>query len=134
MRHKLGRKKLNRRGEHRTAMLRNMATSLFREERVHVTDARAKELKRFAERLISFGKRGDLHSQRLVARDIRDKEVLTKLFKEIAPRYRERNGGYTRIYKTGKRVGDSAEMAFIELVDARLKSAEEETEAAKGKE
>ncbi len=98
-------------------MLRNMATSLFRHERITTTTARAKELRPYAERLITQARRGDLHSRRLVARRIGDREVLGKLFDELGPRYAERPGGYTRILKLGSRKGDGADMALIELVD-----------------
>lgn len=97
-------------------MLRNMATSLFRHERVETTTAKAKELRPFAERLITLAKRGDVPARRLAARKISDREVLGKLFDEIAPRYAERPGGYTRVLKLGNRKGDAAEMSLIELV------------------
>jgi large subunit ribosomal protein L17 len=93
-----------------------MATSLFRHERVETTQAKAKELRPFAERLITLAKRGDVHARRLVGRKIADREILGKLFDDIGPRYESRPGGYTRILKTGSRRGDGAEMAFIELV------------------
>ena len=98
-------------------MLRNMATSLFRHERIETTTAKAKELRPYAERLITLARRGDLHARRLVARKIQDREVLGKLFDEIYPRYAERPGGYTRILKLGNRKGDSAEISLIELVN-----------------
>jgi len=97
--------------------MRNMATSLFRHERIETTTAKAKELRPFAERLITLGKRGDLHARRLAGRLIADRQVLGKLFDEIGPRFTERSGGYTRILKLGTRRGDAAEMALIELVD-----------------
>jgi len=93
-----------------------MATSLFRHERIETTTARAKELRPYAERLITLARRGDLHSRRLAARKIQDRQVLGKLFDDIAPRYSERPGGYTRILKLGNRKGDAAEMSLIELV------------------
>jgi large subunit ribosomal protein L17 len=98
-------------------MLRNMATSLFQHERVTTTEAKAKELRPYAERLITLAKRGDLHARRLAARKIADREILGKLFDDIGPRFAERPGGYTRIRKLGIRRGDSAEMALIELVE-----------------
>lgn len=125
MRHRLGKRKLNKKAQHRTAMLRNMATSLFRHERIKTTDPKAKELKSFAEKLITISQTDDLHSRRLIARDIKDKEVAAKLFNRIAPRYKDRKGGYTRIYKIGKRLGDSAEVSLIELVDAQFDASEE---------
>lgn len=90
--------------------------SLFRHERITTTTARAKELRPYVERLITLAKRGDLHARRLAARRIADRDVLGKLFDDIAPRYAERPGGYTRILKLGNRKGDAAEMALIELV------------------
>ena len=119
MRHKSGKKKLGRTTSHRLAMLRNMTTSLLREERIHTTVVKAKVLRPFAERLITLGKRGDLHARRLAARTIHDHEVLQKLFADIAVRAAERAGGYTRILKVGTRAGDNGEMALIELVDAK---------------
>ena len=97
--------------------MRNMATSLFRHERIETTTAKAKELRPFAERLITLAKRGDLHARRLAGRLIADRQVLGKLFDDIGPRFTERPGGYTRILKLGTRRGDAAEMALIELVD-----------------
>jgi len=93
-----------------------MVTSLFRHERIETTTAKAKELRPYAERLITLARRGDLHSRRLARRKIQDREVLGKLFDDIAPRYAERPGGYTRILKLGNRRGDAAEMSLIELV------------------
>jgi large subunit ribosomal protein L17 len=97
-------------------MLRNMATSLFRHERIETTTAKAKELRPVAERLITLARRGDVHARRLAGRKIQDRDVLGKLFDDIAPRYAERPGGYTRILKLGHRKGDGAEMSLIELV------------------
>lgn len=116
MRHRKKGRQLSRTASHRKAVLRNMATSLFRHERVETTQAKAKELRPFAERLITLAKRGDVHARRLVGRKIADREILGKLFDDIGPRYESRPGGYTRILKTGSRRGDGAEMAFIELV------------------
>jgi len=93
-----------------------MAASLFRHERIRTTTARAKELRPFAERLVTLARRGDLHARRLAARHVADREVLAKLFDEIGPRYEGRPGGYTRVLKLGPRKGDAAEMALIELV------------------
>jgi large subunit ribosomal protein L17 len=94
-----------------------MATSLFRHERIETTTAKAKELRPYAERLITLACRGDLHARRLAATKIQDREVLGKLFGDIAPRFAERPGGYTRILKLGHRKGDAAEMSLIELVN-----------------
>ena len=117
MRHRKKGRHLNRTAEHRRAMLRNMATSLFKHGRIETTLAKAKELRQFAEPLITRAKRGDLHSRRLVARKIKDGEALSKLFDEIGPRYAERPGGYTRVVKLGHRAGDAADVAIIELVE-----------------
>ena len=117
MRHRKKGRKLQRTASHRRAMLRNLATSLFRHERIATTTAKAKELRPYAERLITLARRGDLHARRLVARKIQDREVLGKLFDEISSRYAERPGGYTRILKLGNRKGDAAEISLIELVN-----------------
>ncbi|MCI7327710.1 MULTISPECIES: 50S ribosomal protein L17 [Hornefia] len=111
-----GYRKLGRNSAHRKAMLRNLVTDLFREERISTTDTRAKEARREAEKLITLAKRGDLHARRQVLSYIYDESVVTKLFEEIGPRYADRNGGYTRILKLGPRRGDAAEMVFLELV------------------
>ena len=117
MRHRKKGRALSRTVSHKKATMRNMATSLFRHERIETTTAKAKELRPFAERLITLGKRGDLHARRIVGRSIADRQVLGKLFDDIGPRFTERPGGYTRILKLGTRRGDAAEMALIELVD-----------------
>ncbi len=98
-------------------MLSNMATSLFRHERIRTTTAKAKELRPFAERLITLARRGDLHARRQAARTIRDKEALQKLFDTLGPRYADREGGYMRVLKIGRRDGDGAEIALVQLVD-----------------
>ncbi len=116
MRHRKKGRKLSRTASHKKATMRNMATSLFRHERIETTTAKAKELRPYAERLITLARRGDVHSRRLAATKIQDREVLGKLFDEIAPRYMERPGGYTRVLKLGSRKGDAAEMSLIELV------------------
>lgn len=117
MRHRKKGRTLSRTASHKKATMRNMATSLFRHERIETTTAKAKELRPFAERLITLGKRGDLHARRLAGRLIADRQVLGKLFDDIGPRFTDRPGGYTRILKLGNRRGDAAEMALIELVD-----------------
>lgn len=109
-------RKLGRTTPHRRAMLRNLTTDLLREGRIETTVTRAKETKRMAEKMITLGKRGDLHARRQALAYIFDESVVTKLFEEIAPEYADRQGGYTRILKKGPRVGDGAEMAIIELV------------------
>ena len=118
MRHNRDWRKLNRTASHRRAMLRNMVTSLFAAERIHTTTAKAKEARRLAERMITFARRGDLAARRHVAKTVSDPAVLQKLFAEIAPRYVDRPGGYTRIRKTGVRRGDAAQTAILELIGA----------------
>jgi len=103
-------------------MFRNMVTSFLNHEKITTTDAKAKELRPIAEKMITFGKKGDLHSMRLAASYIRDKKVVTKLFTTIAPRYKERNGGYTRIVKLGIRSGDNAPLSLIELVEEQMET------------
>lgn len=112
----MGNRKLGMKSAHRKAMLRNLVTSFLREEKIETTEARAKELRSVAEKMITLGKKGDLHSRRMALAYIRDEDVVTKLFAEIAPRYADRQGGYTRIIKKGYRRGDAAEMVIIELV------------------
>ena len=116
MRHRAKHRQLSRTSEHRRAMLSNMATSLFRHDAVVTTVAKAKELRPVAEKLITLARRGDLHARRLVERRIRDKDVSSRLFKEIGPRFQARPGGYTRIIRLGHRAGDAAETARIELL------------------
>jgi len=116
VRHRKKGRQLSRTRSHRKATLRNLATSLFLHERIETTTAKAKELRPFAERLITLARRGDVHSRRLAAMKIQDRDVLGKLFDDIAPRYMERPGGYTRVLKLGNRKGDAAEMSLIELV------------------
>lgn len=111
-----GYRKLGRNTAHRKAMLRNLVTDLLREGRISTTDTRAKEAGRIAEKMITLAKRGDLHARRQVLSFVYDETVVTKLFEEIAPKYAERNGGYTRILKLGPRRGDCAEVVFLELV------------------
>ena len=117
MRHRKSGRKLGRNTSHRKAMMRNMVTSLFEHEQIKTTDARAKELRKIAEKLITMAKRGDLHARRQVLKVVMDKQVVAKLFERIAPRYQERPGGYTRIIKLGHRAGDNAAMSLIELVE-----------------
>lgn len=116
MRHNAKGRQLSRTSSHRRAMLNNMAASLFAHGGVVTTQAKAKELRPFAEKLITLARRGDLHSRRLVERKIKDRETLRKLFAEIGPRFAARPGGYTRILKLGHRVGDGADVAKIELL------------------
>lgn len=117
MRHKVAGRKLGRDTSHRKALFRNLVTELFRHERIHTTEAKAKAVQPHAERLITLAKRGDLHARRLIARDLQDPEVVRKLFDEIAGRYDAREGGYTRMYKLGPRKGDAAPLVLIALVE-----------------
>ena len=112
--------KLNRTASHRKAMLANMAASLIRYERIQTTDSKAKALRPFVEKLITLSRRGDLHARRLVQSRLRDKEATSRLFAEIAPRFTDRPGGYTRIVKIGPRAGDNAPISLIEFVDTTL--------------
>ena len=118
MRHRKKIAKLGRNAAHRKAMLRNLATDLLRHERVTTTLSKAKAVRRVTERLVTLGKRDTLHARRHAARLIRDKDVLRKVFNELAPRYAERPGGYTRIMRLSTRAGDRAQMAVIEMVGA----------------
>jgi len=117
MKHKIGFNALSRTSSHRRAMKRNMVTSLFRYERIETTKAKALEVRRMAEKMITRAKVDTVANRRLIARDISDKAVAAKLFTEIAPIFIERKGGYTRILKTGNRLGDAAEMVILELVE-----------------
>ena len=117
MKHRIAGRRLDRTTEHRTAMFRNMVTSLLRHEKIVTTTPKAKELKRIADKVITQAKRGTPHARRLVNRDIKDVEVLVKLFGPVAERFKSRPGGYTRIIKVGRRAGDNAEMSVIELVE-----------------
>jgi large subunit ribosomal protein L17 len=132
MKHRVQGRKLGRTSSHRLAVLRNLSTSLFRHERITTTLMKAKELRPFAERLITLSKRETLHARRLVLRDIHDKDVVAKMFDALSSRYAQRPGGYTRIIKLGPRRGDNAEIARIELVDAEVAKKAAETES-KGK-
>ena len=124
MRHRKAGKHLNRTSSHRQAMFRNMASSLFRHELIRTTLPKAKELRRVAEPLITLAKEDNTSRRRLAFARLRDKEVVTKLFDELGPRYRERPGGYIRILKCGYRPGDAAPMAYVELVDRPLEEQE----------
>ena len=116
MNHNKSYRKLGRRADHRKAMLKNLTISLVREERIETTVTRAKELRKFAERMITLGKKGTLADRRRAFAFLRDEEAVAKIFNDLAPKYAERNGGYTRIIKTSVRRGDSAELAIIALV------------------
>jgi large subunit ribosomal protein L17 len=117
MRHQARSRKLGRTSAHRKAMYRNMVTSLLDHERIHTTDAKAKEVRRIAERMITLGKRGGLHARRRALRVIRRREVAAKVFDDLAERYRDRAGGYTRVLKLGIRPGDAAPLSLVELVE-----------------
>ena len=117
MRHRKKGRQLSRSPAHRKATLRNMAANLFQHGRIETTTAKAKELRPFAERLITLAKKGDLHARRTAIRKLGDRKAVGLLFEDVGPRFEDRPGGYTRILKLGPRKGDAAEMALIELVD-----------------
>lgn len=117
MRHGQGYRKLNRTHEHRKAMFSNMVCSLIEHEQIKTTLPKAKELKRIADKVITLGKRGDLHARRLAAAQLKQDAAVSKLFETLGARYKDRQGGYTRVLKAGFRYGDAAPMAIIELVD-----------------
>ena len=121
MRHGKSGRRLGRTTSHREAMFRNLVTSFLTHEKITTTDAKAKEIRSVAEKMITLGKRGDLHSLRQAASYIREKSIVTKLFSTIAPRYKDRPGGYTRIVKLGIRQGDAAPVSIIELVEEEMK-------------
>jgi large subunit ribosomal protein L17 len=128
MRHRHGLRKLNRTSSHRLAMLRNMTNSLFQHEVIKTTLPKAKELRKVAEPLITLGKEATLANRRLAFARLRDRDMVGKLFNELGPRYKTRNGGYLRILKMGFRVGDNAPMALVELVDRpQVEEAEDNT-------
>ncbi len=116
MKHKVAGRKLGRNPSHRKAMLRNIVTSLLEHERIVTTVPKAKEARRIAEKMITLGKRGDLHARRQALSYIRTKDIVAKLFDELSEQYADRQGGYTRIIRTGTRYGDAAPMAILELV------------------
>jgi large subunit ribosomal protein L17 len=130
MNHKNGFNPLSRTTAHRRAMTRNMVTSLFRYERITTTESKAKEVRKAAEKLITRAKTDSVHNRRVVAKFIADEKILNKLFTEIGPRMKERNGGYTRILKMGFRQGDAADTVIFELVDYKLPDASAEDEKA----
>ena len=133
MRHRVAHRKLGRTTSHRTALLRSLATALFERERIRTTLMKAKELRPFAEKLITLAKREEnrAHSLRLAQRDIRDKVVVKKLFDTLGARFASRPGGYTRILRLGPRQGDGAEMAIVELLGSEWKPAEKKDEKGK---
>src|SRR5262245_10637327 len=117
MRHRVAGVKLNRSPSHRRALFRNLVTALLQYEAVRTTDAKAKELKRWGDRMITLGKQGTLHARRRAAALVHGRTIVKKLFDELAPRYQERQGGYTRVVKLGVRAGDAAPVSLVELVD-----------------
>jgi len=125
MRHRKSGKRLGRNSSHRRAMLRNMVTSLFEHERIVTTTPKAKEIRRIADRMMTLAKRGDLHARRQALAYMKDKAVVAKLFDSLKDQYMDRNGGYTRIIRTGNRLGDAAPMAIIELVNYNPAAEEE---------
>ena len=131
MRHQKHRSKLNRTSEHRTALMRNLAAALVRHERIHTTKVKAQQLRPFVESLVTLAKDGTLASRRLVLSRLQDKEMMFKLFNEIAPRVASRDGGYLRLVGDAPRMGDGAPMAYLEFVDER--PASETPEAPKHK-
>ncbi len=117
MRHRVAGRSLGRDKDHREALFRNLITELFRYERIETTEAKAKAVRAQAEKLITLAKRGDISARRLAAKTVTDPEVTKRLFEELGPRYKERAGGYTRLYKVGPRLGDGAPVVLMELVD-----------------
>jgi len=132
MRHRVAGKKLGRKTAHRVMMFRNMVTSLFDKERVRTTLDRAKAVRPIAERMITLGKRESLHARRQALAYVKDPAIVSKLFSTLAPRFSQRNGGYTRIIRLGFRDGDGAQMAYLELIGSEFKPAKKE-EGKKGK-
>ena len=133
MRHLKSGRQLSRNSAHRWALMRNMITALLREEKIRTTDPKAKELRRWADRVITLGKRGSLHARRQALGIVQDKAVVRKLFDTIAPRFKDRPGGYTRIIKLGIRRGDAAQMSLIELVGAEGEKETRKTGEKKGR-
>jgi large subunit ribosomal protein L17 len=133
MRHQKAGRKLGMNTSHRLAMLRNMVTSLIVYDRIKTTDTRAKELKRIADKMVTLGKRGDLHARRVALRFIRLKSAAKKLFEEIAPRFKDRQGGYTRIIKVKRRLGDNAPVSIIEFTEMPKAEAKDDKQGKKKK-
>jgi large subunit ribosomal protein L17 len=129
MRHRYSGRKLNKTGSHKRAMFRNMTASLVEHELIKTTLPKAKELRRFAEPLITIAKNDSVANRRLVFDRLRNKETVGKLFSDLGPRYQERPGGYLRILKCGMRTGDNAPMAYVELVDLEIVEVDEDVEA-----
>jgi large subunit ribosomal protein L17 len=125
MKHRVAKNKLSKKTGHRTAMVKNMITSLFKFERIRTTKAKARVVRQQAEKMITRAKADSVHNRRIIGKKITQRSVLSKLFKEIGPRYAERPGGYTRILKLEPRITDAAEMVFLELVDRKVKPKKE---------
>ncbi len=132
MRHRKAGLKLNRTSSHRKAMFRNMVTSLFKYEHIRTTDVKAKELRRWADHLITLAKRGDLHARRQALSIIRERNIVSKLFNEAAERFNSRQGGFTRIVKLGRRQGDAAPISLVELVASEKEKKKKTTKKGKG--
>lgn len=134
MRHRKAGRPLGRNSAHRRALFRNLVTSLLRHERIETTEAKAKEIRSIADKMISLGKRGDLHARRMAAAYILDQDVVFSLFSEVAPRFQNKNGGYTRLIKTRVRHGDGAPMVILELTEAKKVEKAPRKESKKEKE
>jgi len=134
MKHKRGFNPLQRMSAHRKALHRNMVTSLFKQERIRTTKAKALEIRRTAEKMITRAKEDTVHNRRIVSGRLYDEGIVAKLFTDIAPRMKDRNGGYTRIIKLGERKGDAAEVVILELVDYKLDTGEKKKNSKKSDE
>ncbi len=134
MRHRKAGRPLGRNSAHRRALFRNLVTSFLRYERIETTEAKAKELRAIADKMISLGKRGDLHARRMAAAYLLDKEVVSHLFSDVALRFQNRKGGYTRLVKTRVRYGDGAPMVILELTETKKVEKVSNKEEKKGKE
>jgi len=132
VRHRKAGRQLGRNSSHRKALLRSLITSFLAHEKIETTEAKAKEFRPLAERMITLGKRGEVNARRLVLKYVWDRKVISKLFNEISPRFSTRNGGYTRIIKTRQRFGDSAPMAVVELVEQKDVESSKKTEKKEG--
>lgn len=128
MRHRKAGRPLGRNSSHRRALFRNLVTSFLRYERIETTEAKAKEVRSIADQMITLGKRGDLHARRMAASYIMDRDVVSRLFSEVAPRFSRKNGGYTRLIKTRVRHGDGAPMVILELTEIKRPEKEKTTE------
>ena len=134
MRHGNAHRKLNRKHEHRRAMFANMCASLIKHEQIVTTLPKAKDLRPIVEKLVTLGKRGDLHARRQAIAQVRDVALVKKLFEVLGPRYKERNGGYTRVLKAGFRFGDNAAMGVIEFVDRDVEARGQDSGPVQGEE